>query len=77
MIIRKLYTICFLLIFLSTTFVRLNAQVDPAVARLVNDGVRLHKNKDYIGALKAFEEALTLEPSNTLLREISQKRSRI
>ena len=42
---------------------------NPGVIKLVNEGVRLHKNKDFIGALKAFEEALSLDPENVIVRQ--------
>ena len=42
---------------------------NPGVIKLVNEGVRLHKSKDFIGALKAFEEALSLEPNNAIVRQ--------
>ena len=42
---------------------------NPAVVRLINEGIRLHKDKDYVGALKSFSEALSVEPNNVLVRE--------
>ncbi len=42
---------------------------NAGVAKLVNEGVRLHKNKDFVGALKTFEEALSLEPNNVIVRQ--------
>ena len=44
-------------------------ETNPGVVKLVNEGVRLHKSKDFIGALKAFEEALSLEPNNVIVRQ--------
>ena len=44
-------------------------ELNPGVARLVNEGIKLHKNKDYSGALSAFEEALSIEPGNALVRQ--------
>ena len=61
---------CFVLI----SIVQSNAQyetdeVDPEIVRLVNEGIELHKSKDYLGALKAFDEALSIDPNNTLVRQ--------
>ena len=42
---------------------------NPEVVRLVNEGIELHKNKDYLGAIKAFEEALNIESNNTLVKQ--------
>lgn len=44
-------------------------ETNAGVVKLVNEGVRLHKSKDFIGALKAFEEALSLEPDNVIVRQ--------
>lgn len=59
-------------IFLNYSFVY--AQYDtntpnPEVVRLVNEGIELHKNRDFEGALRLFQEALGVEPNNTLVRE--------
>lgn len=42
---------------------------NPSVVRLINNGIELHKSKDYPGALKTFEEALKIEPNNVLVRQ--------
>lgn len=39
----------------------------PAVITLVNEGIELHKKKDYKGAIKAFEDAILIEPNNKLV----------
>ncbi len=44
-------------------------QVNPDVVNLVNQGMELYKQKDYSGAIKAFEEALSIEPNNTLVKQ--------
>ncbi len=51
------------------TFAQDDYEQNPGVVKLVNEGVRLHKSKDFIGALKAFEEAISLEPENTIVRQ--------
>lgn len=45
------------------------ATANPMVVRLVNEGIELHNKKDYLGAIKSFEEALGIEPNNTLVRQ--------
>ena len=42
---------------------------NPTIVKLVNEGIDLHKNKDYLGALKAFEDALSIESNNILVRQ--------
>lgn len=42
---------------------------NPSVVSLVNQGIELHKKKDYSGAIEAFTEAYSLEPSNVLVRQ--------
>ena len=42
---------------------------NPEIVNLVNEGIKLHKGKDYLGALKAFDEALSIEPNNVLVRQ--------
>ena len=42
---------------------------NPEIVRLVKEGVQLHKNKDYVGALRAFDEAHSLEPNNVVVRQ--------
>ena len=42
---------------------------NPVVVNLVNKGIELHKKKDYLGAIKSFEEALEVEPNNILVRQ--------
>jgi len=42
---------------------------NPEIIRLVNEGIKLHKNKEYEEALKYFEEALTIEPNNAIVRQ--------
>ena len=44
-------------------------QVNPDVVNLVNQGMELYKQKDFPGAIKAFEEALAIEPNNTLVKQ--------
>ncbi len=70
---RKKNIVLFLifLIAISTFSVLAQDYYEPneGVVRLVKEGVRLHKNKDFIGALKAFEEALMLDPENTTVRQ--------
>ena len=45
------------------------ATSNALVVRLVNEGIELHKNKDYLGAIKSFEEAFEIEPLNVLVRQ--------
>lgn len=54
---------------LSVVLAQDDFETNPSVIRLVNEGVRLHKSKDFVGALKAFEEALLLEPENIIVRQ--------
>lgn len=42
---------------------------NPEVVRLVNKGIELHKNKDYVGALNTFNSALAIEPNNILVKQ--------
>ncbi len=42
---------------------------NPEVVRLVNEGVELHKQKDFPGVIMAFGEALSIEPNNTFVRQ--------
>lgn len=46
-----------------------NYPPNPSVVRLINEGVNLHKQRDFEGALKAFEEALEIEPNNIFVRQ--------
>lgn len=69
----KSFLTLFLFILLSSYFVAY-AQVSdfipsPSVLNLVNQGIELHKNKDFPGAIKAFKEALSIEPNNALVRQ--------
>ncbi len=71
---RKYFpTVLLLYVLLTVSVLNVFAQDDydsnQGVVKLVNEGIRLHKSKDFIGALKAFEEALTLEPNNTIVRQ--------
>ena len=59
----------FLVLSISAVLAQDDFDPNPSVVRLVNEGVRLHKNKDFIGALKAFEEALLLEPDNVIVKQ--------
>ena len=61
----------FTYVIIGNLFVLAQEDYDPnlGVVKLVNEGVRLHKNKDFIGALQAFEEALSLEPNNIIVRQ--------
>lgn len=67
------YIYIFILFILVTNSIYAFAQEEilpnPEVVRLVNEGVKLHKDKDYLGALKYFEEALTIEPNNVIVRQ--------
>ncbi|MBI1857634.1 MAG: hypothetical protein HYR97_00730 [Candidatus Melainabacteria bacterium] len=42
---------------------------NPSVVSLINDGIELHKQKDYSGAIEAFKEAFSIEPTNVLVRQ--------
>lgn len=42
---------------------------NPEIIRLINEGIDLHNKKNYEGALKVFNEALQIEPNNTLIRQ--------
>ncbi|MBI2995988.1 MAG: tetratricopeptide repeat protein [Candidatus Melainabacteria bacterium] len=42
---------------------------NPEIVSLINEGIKLHKNKDYQGALKLFSDALSIEPNNILVRQ--------
>ena len=72
---NRKYTIVvlFLFFFISCTLFGLAQQdvsdVNPEIIRLLNEGIDLHKNKDYGGALKSFNEALTIEPNNVLVKQ--------
>lgn len=67
----KQVTFLFIVIFLSTVLVckSQNGPVNPEIVRLVNEGIELHKSKDYEGAIRIFTEALELEPTNILVRQ--------
>src|SRR3989338_2719984 len=39
------------------------------VVKLVNQGIELHKKKDYEGAIQLFNEALSIEPNNTVVKQ--------
>ena len=63
-----------LLIFLVTnllniSFAQENYAPNPLVVRFVNQEIKLHKNKNYDGAIKAFEQAYAEEPANILVRQ--------
>ncbi len=72
---NKKYTIAALILFffVSCTLSGFAQQdvsdVNPEIIRLLNEGIDLHKNKDYVGALMSFNEALTIEPNNTLVKQ--------
>lgn len=42
---------------------------NPTVVRLINEGIELHNKKDYLGAIKLFEEAFLIEPTNVLVKQ--------
>lgn len=42
---------------------------NPEIVRLVNKGIELHKEKDYVGALDTFNSALSIEPNNVLVKQ--------
>lgn len=42
---------------------------NPSVVSLINEGIELHKQKDYSGAIEAFKEAFSIEPTNVLVRQ--------
>ncbi|OGI09719.1 MAG: hypothetical protein A3I68_05105 [Candidatus Melainabacteria bacterium RIFCSPLOWO2_02_FULL_35_15] len=67
---KKIIVLFFALLIttLSAVLAQDDFETSPSVIRLVNEGVRLHKSKDFVGALKAFEEALLLEPENIIVR---------
>ena len=46
-----------------------NIPPNPEIVSLVSKAIELHKNKDYSGALKIFEEALAIEPNNILVKQ--------
>ncbi|MBI3590431.1 MAG: tetratricopeptide repeat protein [Candidatus Melainabacteria bacterium] len=71
--LRK-YILIYVLFFLFTNALFCFAQdesypQDPEIVRLVNEGIKLHKDKDYLGALKSFSEALSIEPNNVLVKQ--------
>lgn len=70
---KKLYIYLlaiFILLFTPTFAQEDNASSpNPEIVRLVNDGIERHKNKDYLGALQSFNEALSIEPSNVLVKQ--------
>lgn len=43
--------------------------VNPDVVRLIKEGIDLHNEKDYVGAIKLLDEVLSMEPNNVLARE--------
>lgn len=64
----------FIVVILLTSFLPSFAQYDayapnPEIVRLVNEAVELHKSRDFEGAIRVFEEALGIEPNNTLVRQ--------
>ena len=64
----------FLIFFITSSFLTVLCQDEdyapnPEIVKLLNEGVELHKNKDYIGALHSFNEALSIEPNNILVRQ--------
>ena len=42
---------------------------NPEVIKLVNEGIKYHKNKNFLNAIKSFEDALSIEPNNVLVLE--------
>ena len=73
MIRKYICFICIVLLVIASTLIVFgqddNYVSNPEIIRLVNKGIELHKGKDYVGALKAFDEALSMEPNNTLVRQ--------
>ncbi len=67
--ISFLIIICFFIAGHLSVIAQDDYETNPGVVKLVNEGIRLHKSKDFIGALKAFEEALSLEPDNAIVRQ--------
>ena len=71
-----LKSICISLIFISSSFLFplyfcLAQQGSPnaAVVELVNKGIEFHRNKDFESALRTFQEALSLEPTNKTIKD--------
>ncbi len=61
---------CFLICFSRPLYSQDNlGSANPDVVRLVREGVDLHNKKDYTGAIKILEEAVSIEPNNVLVRE--------
>lgn len=73
MMIKKYISIIFVLSYISffSTLVLAQEGYTPntSVINLVNEGIEFHKKKDYENAIKSFEEALLIEPSNTLVKQ--------
>ncbi len=71
MLNRYIYIFIFFILVTNSicTFAQEDNLPNPEIVRLVNEGVKLHKNKDYLGALKYFEEALRIEPNNVIVRQ--------
>ena len=70
--LKKHIYLLILILLMSCVFVLAqeeNNLPNPEIVRLVNEGVRLHKNKEYLEALKYFEEALSIEPNNVIVRQ--------
>lgn len=51
------------------SFAQTEYSSDPALVKLVNQGIEFHKTKDYPSAIKAFEEAYSIDPSSNLVKQ--------
>ena len=69
---HKLFLLVFCLVFFNPLIAYAQDEdiaPNPTIIKLVNEGIELHKKRDFLGAIKAFEEAYSFEPSNILVRQ--------